>query len=696
MATPGQFVEQAMLSGWEQGAGEKDAHKEQERQQKITDLLDQRDALKSKYAATLDEKGQPTDATSAINQSILANQAAIREFYHPDKNPGAIAKYGRLLMERMHMVKPQPTINIPSQSSVPLPQDSSVSLDALPAYSQATASKDASGQTHPSNVAQPGVAASTVSMSSPPAATETMVIANPKGLVAPGNLPIWNRPLIQNADGTHSSDYSVSFSNDKGQEVLVPTIVDGKFLTPDGKKPPEGSKEEKMMFARAWQHYLKTGQNFGTFDSPENADQYAQQLHGRGQRPGTLPTGPQTTVSGQPLTESQRAHMLKNQAADKAGAAGVEAGAPMSPAQTAAIQRGINAADMQADLDQKMAAFDKLYPHATEERRSQYRDMVAETMLGIKPSQEVGKWIQMPGKVNGQPVTLLYNEKDGTYKTQTGEEVPAEVLQNFIADPKQTKMSANDRLWDAYAASLGKTMDQLTMADKPGFETWLNKMKARSTTRQVAVPDRDGNVHIIDLTSMSSPVEILSPQVPAPAAPTAPSAPQGAGGAPTPPRLPHTPSGNIGNKPRAQVKNDVILNFKKATPDYTKAKNTYEDANRIAALGDKWIQAPSSEADGQFVLSLIRSEAGRVNAQEIAQVFQAGGISEAPERWASKVGHGELSPELRKQLLDFVHMQRDAAKQALDSLDNSQGSGAGQSGDFWSQLPDHNPTTGVR
>lgn len=117
---------------------------------------------------------------------------------------------------------------------------------------------------------------------SPTGRDEFMVVPNPKGLVEKGNLPIWDRPTVQNADGTHSSEYSVSFGDDKGREVLVPTVVNGKFLTPDGVKPPEGSVAEKAMFKSAWDHYLKTGENLGKFDNPADADAYAGALHNRG------------------------------------------------------------------------------------------------------------------------------------------------------------------------------------------------------------------------------------------------------------------------------------------------------------------------------------------------------------------------------------------------------------------------------
>ena len=38
--------------------------------------------------------------------------------------------------------------------------------------------------------------------------SQFMVTPNPKGLVEPGNLPIWTRLTVQNADGSHSSEYS--------------------------------------------------------------------------------------------------------------------------------------------------------------------------------------------------------------------------------------------------------------------------------------------------------------------------------------------------------------------------------------------------------------------------------------------------------------------------------------------------------
>jgi hypothetical protein len=100
--------------------------------------------------------------------------------------------------------------------------------------------------------------------------------------LVPGNIDLNNRPTVQNEDGSQSTEYSTSFGTDRG-EVLVPTIVNGKFLTPDGKKPKEGSAEEKAMFKRAREYYEKSGEHMGIFANPKDADAYAQLVHNRSQ-----------------------------------------------------------------------------------------------------------------------------------------------------------------------------------------------------------------------------------------------------------------------------------------------------------------------------------------------------------------------------------------------------------------------------
>jgi hypothetical protein len=115
------------------------------------------------------------------------------------------------------------------------------------------------------------------------------------------------------------------------------------------------------------------------------------------------------------------------------------------------------------------------------------------------------------------------------------------------------------------------------------------------------------------------------------------------------------------------VTGDRIIGTK-GSAALNKARSSYVDAVKIANLADDVVRNSNSEKDALFVLALIRSEAGRVNQKEIDQIFQAGGISEAPERWAAKVGHDELPQELRLQLQDFTKAQVAAAQAGVDAL----------------------------
>jgi hypothetical protein len=170
--------------------------------------------------------------------------------------------------------------------------------------------------------------------------------------------------------------------------------------------------------------------------------------------------------------------------------------------------------------------------------------------------------------------------------------------------------------------------------------------------------DEDNRIHETPETRTTRPVLPGAGTTPTGGAPPAP----GAAG----PKQPANPE--PGTTPLAGAKTgDRIIGTKGSGP-LNKARSAYSDAVKIAALADDAVARPSSEKDALFVLGLIRSEAGRVNQQEIAQLFTAGGLAEAPERWASKIGHGELSPALRKQLQDFTHAQVKAAGDAVEAL----------------------------
>lgn len=100
------------------------------------------------------------------------------------------------------------------------------------------------------------------------AATKAGVPGGPSGffdgIVTPGNIDLANRPVVTLPDGSIATVRSMSFENNAGNEVLVPTVS------------PQG---EMLTDQQAKELYGTTGQHLGIFDNPTNADKYAEALH---------------------------------------------------------------------------------------------------------------------------------------------------------------------------------------------------------------------------------------------------------------------------------------------------------------------------------------------------------------------------------------------------------------------------------
>lgn len=80
--------------------------------------------------------------------------------------------------------------------------------------------------------------------------------------VIPGNIDLDNRIVIQNEDGSFSTEISFSVEID-GLEVLLPLIINGELV----------SEEEAV------NHFLETGEHLGMFSSIEECEKYAEELH---------------------------------------------------------------------------------------------------------------------------------------------------------------------------------------------------------------------------------------------------------------------------------------------------------------------------------------------------------------------------------------------------------------------------------
>lgn len=102
----------------------------------------------------------------------------------------------------------------------------------------------------------------------------------PDGMAAVGNIDVNHRPVIQNKDGSHSTIFSWTVPIGNGQWALVPSIADGKFLTPDGKMPDmTDQKQRTALYNAAIAQYKKTGQHLGIFKSEDAANKFAEATH---------------------------------------------------------------------------------------------------------------------------------------------------------------------------------------------------------------------------------------------------------------------------------------------------------------------------------------------------------------------------------------------------------------------------------
>ena len=80
-----------------------------------------------------------------------------------------------------------------------------------------------------------------------------------------GNIDLWDRPVVENSDGTTSTVASWGFFDDRiyHKEIRVPCVIGDRVVST----------------SEAEEHFYQTGEYFGAFDSVEESEAYGQELH---------------------------------------------------------------------------------------------------------------------------------------------------------------------------------------------------------------------------------------------------------------------------------------------------------------------------------------------------------------------------------------------------------------------------------
>jgi hypothetical protein len=360
-----------------------------------------------------------------------------------------------------------------------------------------------------------------------------------------------------------------------------------------------------------------------------------------------------------------------------AEAAQLVAAAPLSPEQQGTQRGQGQAAEDLAVFNGKMKIYDQQNPRAsspdaTPEEKQARLEYANSLLQGPSYGKEqLGKWDRIFGKVNGKPATMLYNEKTGKYKTETGEEVPQEVLDSFIPDPKEakpgtSKFSVNVESYKkmhGIPADQSLTPDQLNFVEQQiALSSGASSTNITNTLKQdvngMWVPIQESNRHISGFgTILSDPMGKAKDEEKK-STPTNPGDVKKkaeklkAGGTPS-----AAPTG--GN-----TKVGAPL-FQGRTPAIAKAQNDVVDATKISSIADQVATKPNDAINQKrLAVQLERASAGRFTVQALDYIIKSG-WGNTLEQWANNPSTGALPTDVVRQLVDGAHENLKAAQDSL-------------------------------
>ncbi len=194
---------------------------------------------------------------------------------------------------------------------------------------------------------------------------------------------------------------------------------------------------------------------------------------------------------------------------------------------------------------------------------------------------------------------------------------------------------------------------------------------AKVTSRQSLQPGDDGQMHVVTLTSVTTPEgatidvqpeEDPTAQTPAAQQPGAAPKPKGVGS--VLPRQPSTGARKVtppGAGPVVPGLSSMAAN-KLRTPAEKKADNDVVEATKLAAVADQVAKQPNDAVNQKrLAVALERMSAGRFTTQALAYVIKAG-WGNTMEQWANNPTTGALPADVMRQLIDGAHENLKAAQ----------------------------------
>lgn len=200
---------------------------------------------------------------------------------------------------------------------------------------------------------------------------------------------------------------------------------------------------------------------------------------------------------------------------------------------------------------------------------------------------------------------------------------------------------------------------------------------AKVTHRQTLQAEDDGQMHIVTLTSVTTPEGAQIDVQPEETGETE-GTPSGGGGSAAPPSsAPKTPAKKVGSiLPKTGAKPagagpvvpglSTLAQNKLRNQAQAKADKDVVDAQKLSTLADLVAANPNDAINQKrLAVALERASAGRFTTQALDYVIKAG-WGNTLEQWANNTTTGALPPDVLRQLVDGAHQNFIAAQKAQD------------------------------